>query len=876
MRKKGFYGIRKSLAMILAAGMVFASVPATFASAETGRIELAGGAGQLVTKDVISNAYGSFYTLSELAGGGLSVSYNKTDIENWDYLKLDLSGVDRSRYVGLIMTVIPARDGMVMGVTDDTTEIYLRDHWSAEGTFSGTSAQDIALDLTLAPNAQYLCIWCDAPDSVGAVGAQSFVISGITLVEGDDPDPQPQPTGKAMPTPYATVINVPGDYGTIQAAVNAASSKTTIRVAAGTYKEQVSITKNEIALVGDSGAKLSGSGITPSWGKEGMINIKGKNVTVSGFEITGLYTTVPDTAGAKGIAIKAGSENVWVDSCKVHDLGCQYDGVSKKFNAHGIWLQGTDSAPSKNITVNACEVCNLHTGRSESVTLTGNIVGFSISNNSIHDNDNIGIDSAGFWQDINSDTDCSRDGEICGNIVYNISSEGNPGYDYQAGGADGIYVDGGQRVNIYDNIVYNCNIGLEVACENHGRSSKGCRVYNNTLINNDAYANLVIGGNSPSENGKAEENYFYNNTIVCGGWSNGIAIQTASGNDIRDNLIIVQGSAKGYSEKNGSNSQGNTVTHNASNKAFNDSAASQSNVLFTLTGVSVSSSHVVSVTTAENIGRFGSEKTVINGSSGVVPTNTPKPTATNTPKPTATNTPAPTATNTPVPTATNTPVPTTDPSTLPVIYGDYPDYVTDDDNTTKDYSVGDRVVYNGIVYEAVVNIYVASSNTITRPDRFTPVGRYGGKTEPVSNGWVKESGKWYYYKNGDIVTGWQKSGGKWYYLDPAKGGAMAKGWQKADGKWYYLGTDGAMQTGMITDGGKTYICKSSGELVLGGWIQIGSYWYCTNASGVMKQNAWQKSGGKWYYLGSDGRMVTGTTMLIDGVYYTFDQNGAMK
>ena len=252
------------------------------------------------------------------------------------------------------------------------------------------------------------------------------------------------------------------------------------------------------------------------------------------------------------------------------------------------------------------------------------------------------------------------------------------------------------------------------------------------------------------------------------------------------------------------------------------------------------------------------------------PSVTPTPTATNTPTPTATNTPTPT--NTPVPTATNTPKPTTDPSTLPVIYGDYPDYVTDEDDTTKDYSIGDRVVYNGIVYEAVVNIYVASNNTITREDRFVPVGRYGGKTEPVANGWQQVGSDWYYYKNGAAVTGWLRSAGKWYFFDAS--GVMKTGWIKDAGKWYYLDRNGAMKTGWVSIDGTWYYLETSGALSSNKWVKSGGEWYHTDTNGVMVTNKWQKSSGKWYYFGSDGKMVKSTTMKIDGVYYTFDSEGA--
>ncbi|MCD6222777.1 MAG: hypothetical protein J7K12_03740, partial [Thermoplasmata archaeon] len=53
----------------------------------------------------------------------------------------------------------------------------------------------------------------------------------------------------------AATIHVPGDYSTIQAAIDAANDGDTIVVAAGTYEEQLTINKN-LTLLGESGAKI--------------------------------------------------------------------------------------------------------------------------------------------------------------------------------------------------------------------------------------------------------------------------------------------------------------------------------------------------------------------------------------------------------------------------------------------------------------------------------------------------------------------------------------------------------------------------------------------------------------------------------------------
>jgi pectin methylesterase-like acyl-CoA thioesterase len=54
-----------------------------------------------------------------------------------------------------------------------------------------------------------------------------------------------------LPHASARTINVPGDYTTIQAGINAANSGDTIHVSAGRYYEDVEINKS-ISLIGDS------------------------------------------------------------------------------------------------------------------------------------------------------------------------------------------------------------------------------------------------------------------------------------------------------------------------------------------------------------------------------------------------------------------------------------------------------------------------------------------------------------------------------------------------------------------------------------------------------------------------------------------------
>src|SRR5437879_13050238 len=100
------------------------------------------------------------------------------------------------------------------------------------------------------------------------------------------------------------------------------------------------------------------------------------------------------------------------------------------------------------VTLSGNQVYDLKTGNSESVNVDGNVTNFAITNNVIHDNDNIGIDIIGF-EGVAPDPayDYARNGTVTGNTIYNISAINNPGEGNQYD-ANGIYVDGGSRVVI--------------------------------------------------------------------------------------------------------------------------------------------------------------------------------------------------------------------------------------------------------------------------------------------------------------------------------------------------------------------------------------------------------------------------------------------
>ena len=125
--------------------------------------------------------------------------------------------------------------------------------------------------------------------------------------------------------------------------------------------------------------------------------------------------------------------------------------------------------------------------------------------------------------------DQARDGIVRGNTVWNVDSYGNPAYG-DGRSADGIYVDGGRDVLIEGNVVHDVNIGIELASEHAGRSTRNVTARNNVVY--DATTIGIAIGGYDRRRGSTEDCVIVNNTIV-----NTDGVELLVQFDTRDNLI---------------------------------------------------------------------------------------------------------------------------------------------------------------------------------------------------------------------------------------------------------------------------------------------------------------------------------------------------
>ncbi len=214
-----------------------------------------------------------------------------------------------------------------------------------------------------------------------------------------------------------------------------------------------------------------------------------------------------------GIFISGSGSGIEIVGCSVSGIATLYGSAeaTQERNAHAIAVYGTDgNTPLEGIVIDNCDVFDNTLGSSEAIALNGNITNFSVTNNRVHDNDNIGIDFIGFEGNAPKN-DQARNGICRGNTVWNISSADNPAYNNVAC-AGGIYVDGGKNIVIEQNRIINCDIGIEAACEHFGFSVEQIIIRNNIITGCRALAGIAFGGYD-TQRGAAESIKIYNNTL---------------------------------------------------------------------------------------------------------------------------------------------------------------------------------------------------------------------------------------------------------------------------------------------------------------------------------------------------------------------------
>ena len=311
-------------------------------------------------------------------------------------------------------------------------------------------------------------------------------------------------------------------WRTVQHAADTARAGSTVYVLGGIYEELVSIKASGNASDGfitfrsypHETAILDAGHFTPA-DRQGVISIHNQSyIRIEGFEICN-FRTAEHRLAPLGIDVRGSGSHIELLKNNVHHIENNFPGrdhPGSGGNGFGIAVYGTDAkTPITDLIIEGNEVHHLKTGSSESLVVNGNVTNFRITGNVVHDNNNIGIDVIGFEHTApDPAVDQARDGIVSKNLVYNITSRGNPAYRDDES-SDGIYVDGGTRILIEHNVIHNVDFGIELASEHKDRATNYITARNN-LVYHCHTAGVSIGGYAP-ERGHTEHSIVVNNTL---------------------------------------------------------------------------------------------------------------------------------------------------------------------------------------------------------------------------------------------------------------------------------------------------------------------------------------------------------------------------
>ena len=369
-------------------------------------------------------------------------------------------------------------------------------------------------------------------------------------IDGDDADPG------TRDEPWAT----------LQHAADSVGPGATVYVGEGAYEQRVEIRGSgtpgrpiTFAVAPGERVVLDGSSLEVPPGQNAMIAIDSQHfVTIRGFEITGYRSDVSGHVPI-GILVTGAADHVRLVGNVVHDMGTTFQGRNGG-DAHGIAVFGTaGDHPIEEVEIVDNELANLTLGSSEALVVNGNVKDFRIEGNKVHDTDNIGIDVIGFEGTAPDPTvDQARDGIVRGNVVWNVDSYGNPAYGNDRS-ADGIYVDGGRDILVEGNTIHDVNIGIELASEHAGRSTRNVTARNNLVYDSTAIG-IAIGGYD-RRRGSTEDCVIVNNTVVN---TDGIEllVQFDTRNNVIANNVIVAGARHVFVQNDYRENEGNVLDHN--------------------------------------------------------------------------------------------------------------------------------------------------------------------------------------------------------------------------------------------------------------------------------------------------------------------------
>jgi hypothetical protein len=367
--------------------------------------------------------------------------------------------------------------------------------------------------------------------------------------------------------------------GTLSAAMSRAMAGDTVVLRGGRYAEALEFVRSgepgrPITVRAACGEQpvLDGAGL----GVEGLVMIRSRaHLVVEGLTLKGLTASRASVTPA-GVWVRGESKEITIRGNTITGIRAYRDGEDS--GAHGIAVYGTARGATSQITIEGNTLHDMRLGWSEALVVNGNVRDFKVIRNIVYDVDNIAYDFIGFEPDICEACDQgdelegealnrARRGLVAENVAYDVSSYGNPAYgDTKAAGC--FYVDGGAQITIERNVAYRCDIGVELASEWPGKSTRAIIVRDNLLYHHDV-TGIATGGyddGSGPGGGSARDCAVVHNTIVDSsrsGWAEtGLLLQNRNVNNRYQNNIIVSTASHQSITVAGARNEGNIFGHN--------------------------------------------------------------------------------------------------------------------------------------------------------------------------------------------------------------------------------------------------------------------------------------------------------------------------
>lgn len=305
-------------------------------------------------------------------------------------------------------------------------------------------------------------------------------------------------------------------WQTVQFGIDHLFAGDTLFIMDGVYHEKLSWTQGGApgfymtVMAFGSGAIIDGTGAGSA---NALIAISNQSyIRIQGLELRNNIQN-----DAQGIAVNGNAQGIELISNVIHDIHFSAnpnDVADENHNAQGIIVLGDNPATAiSDLVIFGNSLYNCRLGYSEGIAVNGNVDGFHILSNTVHDLTNIGIVAIGHEQ-TSSDpaTDQARNGMIFNNTCYNCNSP----YAY----CGGIYIDGAKSVQILSNFCYSNDYGIEIGCEHPGKTASDITARNNILVNNKS-CGLAFGGyDYPANSGSVINSSFYSNTLAKNDVSN--------------------------------------------------------------------------------------------------------------------------------------------------------------------------------------------------------------------------------------------------------------------------------------------------------------------------------------------------------------------